>query len=172
MSFVTKELADKIEKERELEQLTQKIIKAVPSIVEIKFGCEIKLKDNPFDEQIASEFTKYLSIKNEVQKIIEVKDVSHLEGTSGKWIKTNVSTDYIDIAWYKILGRPILLEDVLIACSKQDIPILIDQDGLFQTIKSNYETQKEMVHTFRWLLNTPLHLQSEETISELNKLIR
>ena len=60
------------------------------------------------------------------------------------------------------IERPILLEDVLIAC-----------DWLRFTKYSDRPNEViEIDDKFSWLLNTPLHLQSEETISEINKLIK
>jgi hypothetical protein len=112
MSFVTNELADKIIKKRELEQLTQKIIKAVPSI----------------------------KIQDELEK-----------------------------EWNTFHYRPITLEDVMIALLgniAQKSKYNIDFNGTIWVEGDLTE------HYIYWLLNTPLHLQSEETISELNKLIK
>ena len=69
-----------------------------------------------------------------------------------------------------VKGRPILLEDVLIVLQDSLIPMgdySLDSGYInFYKIESD-EPEIE----WSWKLNTPLHLQSEETIGELNKLI-
>ncbi len=108
-----------------LQELQQKIIKAVPDINSVRFVlCQDKLETVNF-------------------------------GCPEEYHKTS--------------GRNIGLEDVLIALGKEDKPlserINIDETGQFGK-------RCVITENFKWLLNTPLHLQSEETISALNKLIK
>jgi hypothetical protein len=116
-----------------LQELQQKIIKAVPDIESVRFVlCQDKLETVNFGCQEE---------------------------------------------YHKTVGRPITLEDVLMTCYKNKIELDYCQynDGKSLTFwKAKFgitlrEIRKERVI---WLLNTPLHLQSEETISEINKLIK
>ena len=101
-----------------LEQLTQKIITAVPSIE-----------------------TRYEVWSDEICGFVGMKD-------------------------------RIRLEDVLIALKEtrpNDYGIFtVLPDGVIQE-QTYYDSWNDITV---WLLNTPLHLQSEETISEINKLIK
>lgn len=56
----------------------------------------------------------------------------------------------------------ITLEDVLIALGHHDYSV--DATGTIYYLNDNYICD--------WLLNTPLHLQSEETVEAINKLIK
>lgn len=67
-------------------------------------GKKVKLLGNPFDEQIPEELEKYLNLKDKEQIIIEVKDVSKLEGTSGVWVKTSDIPDWVDMDWFVVLN--------------------------------------------------------------------
>ncbi len=63
-------------------------------------GDKVKLKDNPFDEQIADQAMLYAFLKDKVFTVTEVQRVFE-EGTSGQWIKTDHTPDYIDAFWFK-----------------------------------------------------------------------
>jgi hypothetical protein len=125
-----------------LEQLTKKIIKAVPSIVELKFGCEYLENEIPYT---------YL---NTIYSWCEKRPIE----TDG-----NINEEDIEI-----LGRPILLEDVLIAL-EGELSGDYQLEGNYLTFYKDESDEPEI--EWSWKLNTPLHLQGEETISELNKLI-
>jgi len=73
---------------------------------EIKIGDIVKLKGNPFDEQIPEELELYNRLKDRTQKVIDVKDVSKLEGTTGLWIKTNLIYDWTDKVWFEKVITP------------------------------------------------------------------
>lgn len=68
-----------------------------------KIGDEIKLKRNPFDEQIPEEWSKYLSQKGKVQKIIDIQKVEH-----GQWLKTDWNDSWIDSGWFALADRNVL----------------------------------------------------------------
>ena len=65
-----------------------------------KVGNNVILNGCPFDEQIPEEAMRYAVVNNKIQVITHIKDVSHLEGTSGQWVKTNFIGDWIDGAWF------------------------------------------------------------------------
>jgi len=78
----------------------------------ISKGDLVKLKGNPFDEQIPEELELYNRLKDKVQKVVDIKDVSKLKGTSGLWIKTDVmSEDWTDYAWFEPIPQPIQKEE-------------------------------------------------------------
>jgi len=60
----------------------------------MKTGQKVILKRNPLDEQLGESIT--LGIKT----ITDTKDVSHLKGTSGLWVKIEGHDDWIDSACF------------------------------------------------------------------------
>jgi hypothetical protein len=59
-----------------------------------KVGETAYLKDNPLDEQL----DEFIPLGNKI--ITEVLDVSHVEHTSGQWLKIAEHDDWIDSAWF------------------------------------------------------------------------
>lgn len=89
-----------------------------------KVGDFVQLKDNPWDEQIPEDIERYHKLKSKAQEVTEVKDVSHLEGTSGQWVKTDLIDDWTDSNWFK---KPDLSEVLLgfyheLASEQKDLP--------------------------------------------------
>lgn len=72
----------------------------------IAIGAKVKLKGNPYDEQIAHEAMQYANVKESIQIVTEVKDVREMKGTSGWWIKTDVMRDWTDLAWFTVVKEP------------------------------------------------------------------
>ena len=64
----------------------------------------------------------------------------------------------------------ITLEDVLIACKQSLYISATGYFGLWKFDEEGYIYGDNL--EVKWLLNTPLHLQSDKTISEINKLIK
>jgi hypothetical protein len=65
-----------------------------------KIGDKVKLKDNPFDEQIADQMILYAFMVTQTMTVTEIKRVFE-EGSSGQWIKTDMTPDWIDAFWFK-----------------------------------------------------------------------
>lgn len=88
-----------------LKELRSIIIKAVPSIVELKFGCEVELKGYLGETIYIDEVTTNGGI--------------HFNPTTTYFLKNeaegSVTCEKID----KIIGRPITLADVLLALQKK-----------------------------------------------------
>ena len=141
---------------KDLQELQAKIIKAVPSIVELKFGDKFKHKGEVLEFRF-----------DYGDSICYVKDLERAYFNK-KYFLENC----------EILGRPILLEDVLFAIGQDyslDIEITPDNEKqiTIKRMKADiYDGGSYPDKYIKWLLNTPLHLQSDETISELNKLIK
>jgi hypothetical protein len=83
------------------DQVRAAIIKAVPEIVELKFGCQIKRFENTVDTVV------------KIESFADGKHVAHLVKADGDPLSYGPRT--IDIENWKILGRPIRLADVLVA---------------------------------------------------------
>ena len=62
-------------------------------------GDKVKFNGCPYDEQIPGEALIYAFLKDRVFTVTEVKRVFE-EGSSGQWIKTDHTHDYIDAAWF------------------------------------------------------------------------
>jgi len=142
--------------EKELQQLKEKIWKANPSILELKFGCEIQFNSSGKKDFIAHTKTGYKEFP-----------------------VSTVSFGSVRLKEIKSLGRPITLEDVLVVCKKQiiDGSEWIDVDIQGHIRRSWLERRGIGIMEWKrsdlgeWILNKPLHEQSEETIKFLNKLL-
>jgi len=151
---------------KDLEQLTQKIIKAVPSIAELKDGCKIKAGNDV-----------YIYIKNKYDILTDGYNEDNLsdidEGCGCCSDHKTWNKKLKPFQGLEILGRPILLEDVLIALDDNKILKISSNKKTVDILTRNCFAGGFIEHKeVSWLLNTPLHLQSEETISEINKLIK
>jgi hypothetical protein len=60
-----------------------------------KIGDKAKLIGNPLDEQLG----KFIPLG--IKTIIDIKDVKHIEHTSGQWVKISEHNDWIDSNWFK-----------------------------------------------------------------------
>jgi hypothetical protein len=61
-------------------------------------GQQVRLIRNPLDEQLNE------SIPVGIKMIIDVKDVNHIKGTSGQWIKISEYNDWIDSSYFEPLN--------------------------------------------------------------------
>ncbi len=60
-----------------------------------KKGEQARLLSNPLDEQLGE------SIATGVKTITDTKDVTHIKGTSGQWVKIAEHNDWIDSAYFE-----------------------------------------------------------------------
>ena len=60
-----------------------------------EIGEQARLIKNPLDEQLGQ------FIPLGIKTIIDVKDVRHIKGTSGQWVKIAEYSDWIDSAWFE-----------------------------------------------------------------------
>lgn len=122
-------------------KLEQAIIKAVPEIMELKFGCKYSFTDPRYP------------------------------GRAIAWLNWNESEipDQKNKKDIKIIGRPITLEDVLRVLKKNtDLWVYsVTVNGSIVEI-NNVEGVKKVSE---WQLGKPLSEQSEETIKFLEELI-
>ena len=150
-------------------QLREEIIKAVPEIVELEFGCEVDvgypkahyvkvlrtLKSNKYSICNYIRNTKYEGI----QEIIEYRDNFSIERTPIKEIT-------------KIIGRDITLEDCLIALEEnttEEKSIFITTDGEFYFLNNKIGVYS--VTAVWWKRGKPLQDQSDETLTLLVDLL-
>lgn len=134
-----------------LNELKEKITEAVPEIMELKFGCEIE-----------TETLKYKHCKSCYQELREEK--KEIIWSINYFIKQKKDEIYlfnyldnfqrIDIKEVnlRIIGRPITLEDVLVA---EKTNLVINRMKIVE----------------KWQLNKSLSEQSKETIDFLHKLL-
>lgn len=133
-----------------LNQLTALIVKAVPEIMELKFGCKVEI-----DTREGSIVGTYWMTENP------------LWGSGIEYLKILCHTDTVNhtiVSWLrsdlKILGRDIQLADVLRAFHAK-----VDSYTMTENFASDI--------LFRgWNLSVPLHLQSKETIQFLLEIIK
>jgi len=139
-----------------LQQLEAKIQEAVPEIMKLKFGCRVDAKDRRGHIHSAMWDKKF----NE-------KNLSSFNFTHEEELR--METVFVDVKKgdnYKILGRPITLEDVLRAVEKE----LEDSEDFYVHYNGNMFVNPTNVKA-EWKLNTPLQDQSEETIDFLHTLL-
>lgn len=137
-----------------LSELKNEIVKAVPGIMELDFGCKIKVEEfeddweYPFWEQIVA---NYIPGGFDEQDEIYTLEVGML-----------------DREIVEILGRDITLEDVLIATDRirpQGQEWSVRYDGHFRDCRNNKYA------LVQWKMGAPLHEQSEATIEFLHSLL-
>ena len=133
-----------------LKQVEDKIKELVPEIMELKFGCEIQFEIPLMRAIWTSRIIDYLSTDDKIY-------VDH-----GKTMEV-IPRMYIK----KILGRPITLEDVLIAIHKLiDIDKISHSDGYEYIVDLCYREQPNT-----WQLSKSISEQSPETINFLHKIL-
>ena len=145
-----------------LNNLTKLIHKAVPSILDLKFGCKVNIgnKSTPHYVTVISCLSSNKYTYNQhtgkeydgIQEIIEYKDNFTIERTPTAEI-------------FEILGRDIMLEDVLVAIDDNLTGDYICGNGYLHFILDEEEE-------WLWKLNTPLHLQEQATIDFLFNLLK
>jgi len=123
------------------QEIIKKIIAAVPEIVKLKFGCRVLHKGI---EKVMTSYHK------DYKEIIVAGSYKY----------------YIKIKEVKILGRPITLEDVLVAINKTKKEIELKSKGILFYIDD--KTNQEIIN---WKLNKPFHEQSDETKELIGNLL-
>jgi len=152
--------------EQKLKQLKDKIVEAVPSILDLKFGCEIlRYKNKPVKYKVIYKVITDMGYAANTEKVwinsipfgsmrmpIELLK-SELGDKTGDWI---------------ILGREPTLADVLLAIEKkvpQVLTVVTDENGTHIV-----DEFAEILRNWKWEQNT-LSQQSKETITLLWKLL-
>ena len=128
-----------------LQKLKKEIQKAVPEIMKWNVGCKVEE--------------------------IKTKDISTLIRKDNRYQTFDLLVEGNDIVhWYhekretlKVLGRPITLEDVLVA-------LKLDVESK-SNLKRKYSETTILCLSKKWQLNTPLDQQSEKTIDFLHELL-
>ncbi len=127
----------------QLEQLTKKIQELVPEIMELKFGCQL--------------------LKKNIGVIFNIYSVVERHKSGGGYYRTELGDiKFGEIDKYKIIGRPINIEDILLADSikrRWTGNLFIDHSGGLNGTE------------YHWTFGKPLHDQSEETIKFLANLL-
>lgn len=133
---------DKSMMEYRKEAVRQAVIRAVPSVMELKMGCEVRI----FESE-----KKWLVV------CLENDSIKTLSGNSTQ--NTHIS----DIT--EIIGRPITLADVLVAIDSTNIvidakgefvkfvnPDAPDDTGIFWDLSQDFDHQSEEFYQFAWEL--------------------
>ena len=128
-------------------QLREEIIKAVPEIAELKFGCEFEYK-------------------NKIYKFINLNKEGYIIALT---IDNTITTLQADLRDIKIIGRDIQLEDCLIAIPEEKNIYVSAWTGLF-SVWSRALNEMVSQHT-NWKPNKPLQDQSDEVHNLLWDLI-
>lgn len=63
-------------------------------------GDKVKLNGCPFDEQIAADAMMYAFLVTQIMTVTDTM-ITKEKGTTGQWIKTDMTPDWIDKAWFK-----------------------------------------------------------------------
>jgi len=133
-----------------LERVRAAVIKAVPEILELKFGCEIRRVTNEEDVEVilhtAANHPFYF--------------VAKTDNTGGRYL------DYKKSEW-EIIGRDITLADVLRAMV-QGVHLTTSGDDIRMVA---YDGEGSCLGLGWWNLPLPLHLQSEEALTFLDKTL-
>ncbi len=158
-----------------LQHIREKCIAANPAIVELKFGCQVELRDEDFTRTTyiggVGKCTKHkksstcnedCNIESALWLAVVEDDPKELYEPK-EWTIEKSSTDL-----YEILGRPIRLADVLLALGETDWHI--GQHGRF--FKWSRSLEEMIGQPVSWTLRVDdLEKQSEETINFLYELL-
>ena len=139
---------EEIECERKYNQLREEIIKAMPEIMELEFGCKIK-GIGDVKELI------YVGKSNEQHCLAYQRN-------------GNDELLFVENVERKIIGRPITLEDCLIASKK---PLAVTNYGLLLIKKDISANARYISSGISWKPNIPLQDQSDECKKLLFDLI-
>lgn len=145
---------------KDLQQLKSVIQAAVPSIMELKFGCEVKVlfDDSDYYGKVPKEWVKTtineVSPKGVVIRVIskQINDIDVAKRTEAGELK--------------ILGRPITLADVLLAL--QGKVEFITPYGEFTNIQDYGQTEVCVAH---WDLTKTFDDQSQEFYDFISKVL-
>lgn len=134
--------------QEQLAIIKQKVIEAVPSILDLKFGCEVQYKwDNKPKYIVVGTFE--VSEKNTPTQV-ECREID------GRKYDTVLSVDTLEI-----IGRPIQLSDVLLA---------IKENSYHEIYTASWWVNVNTL-IFKWNLLLPLDGQSEEVWAFLAELL-
>lgn len=137
---------------KSLQQLKSVIQAANPSILELKFGCELQHAD------------RLLYVLYPLGSDIYCTYREQKTGRPALWMLTKFQREYDRT--FQILGRPIRIADVLLAIDKR-LNYAVNQLGSFIDLEN-----KEMDVEATWdLVNDSLDAQSPETIQFLINLL-
>lgn len=152
-------------------ELVEAIVKAMPEIMELKFGCLVKMHD---------EISEFIQENPLVCMQCECTSGVHLKmpNQAGSMSPQSFCKHRFE-EWFEILGRPITLEDVLKAKnSKIDADFAQWKDdeykppyGTVGNIKKGLKRKYDEKLLAIWLLGKTLSEQSDETISFLHSLL-
>ena len=131
-----------------LNNLTKLIHKAVPSILDLKFGCKVS------KEWIKGQRSDYI-VSWVIAENIYVLSFDGQPLSSVPSLKRDS---------FEILGRDITLEDVLVAMKKHYGSMWTHSGGVNIHILDIIKN--------KWKLNTPLHLQEQATIDFIYNLLK
>ena len=150
----------------QLEQLSEKIKKAVPEIMELKFGCQVKVNYPEYEEGVGESQVYHQPSNSVIFKIadedyVRNNDYEEFVGDFRNFDKNYIGT--IEDYSFEVLGRPISLEDVLMALEMK----LYEEFG----IEDINNTSEEVGILKVWELGVPLSEQSEEVINKLNEIL-
>ena len=156
---------------KQYQKLVDKIIEAVPGILELKRGCVVE-----FEEEI--EYPQYVFNKR-MEFLTEVgggqiADTGDCDDYNVFYLTPDgyIYQDDTDVRSNKIIGRDITLEDCLIAFRSEGISIRVNTMGEFfehQPKTGKWEVNNSTVF---WILNKPLQDQSDETKEFLANLLK
>ena len=130
----------------ELGQLTEKIQKACPELLELTFGCELEILN--YDGLYGEEYPT-----NQVVTFIE-------DCEFGESVTIHTLIGVLDYD-FKVIGHPITLEHIL-----KWLEVYGIKDYWFESGNMDYYTDT----IDQWEFGEPLHLQSPTLISHLNSL--
>lgn len=143
-----------------LDKVREKVIEAIPEIVEPRFGCRVlAYRTNPSERDTVATF---LSFQQEEPH----NAVLFFHKESCPFINSSFASKD-----YKIIGRDITLSDILRAI--YNMLIIVDAHGNFYRMKMKLSDKIPKLGEYlgRWDLTTDLSHQSPETIDFLHSIL-
>ena len=143
-------------KQEALSIIKQACVSSNPSILDLKFGCEVEIQNYAVTVVVWQDRRTWVYLPESGEPNTDFVGLAH-------------SLAYFDEKHIKqILGRPITLADVLWAIQINDKPITevwtIDMWGGFKLIHNDIKHARIENFEIKWNLLLPLHEQSEPTL--------
>jgi len=162
-----------------LQQLREAIIKEIPEIIKLKFGCKVRIYTK--GEEIAATESNPDSIHN-IDEIVVVDDYMERSKVF-VWDSDEFRFDEVkkgitgededdEAFFFEIIGRKITLADVLRVLNKKidiRLGVILLKGGQFYFSRGRgFKSEDCNCH---WQFDKPFSLQSEKTIDFLSKII-
>lgn len=160
-----------MERNQAIQIVREACIAANPEILELKFGCEIKLDGQPYKVLYYDQDGKSFDGEN-IEFYGKTLELYSPEGEVSKYSDEEEDLIMPKTDEIEILGRPIHLADILVACDKANRNIYVHRTGIIIDFDIIRTLQDKRESGAEWNLRADsLTKQTTETLLFLAELV-